>query len=593
MSKKDIAETVPDIGPDDSGEILDGETRDGWQWENTNEGLHRKVKKGDEWVNRWICSPIEPLAFIRDMEGGGMALFLRVKSCSDGDWHEATIPRKLLAGDGMKVRELLLSLGAQISMVRGDRDSLSRYLGFVRPSGRVRSVDTIGWHDDRHVMPGDVVEDLKSGKEAYLISGVSSSAHNLQVKGTLDDWRDNVSRLASGNTRLLLSLGVAFASSLLYVTGDDSGGFHFYGISSRGKSTSLDIAGSVWGGGSAGYVQSWKATDNALESVAREHSDILLAMDELSQAQANSIAQSIYMLGNGRGKIRQNIHGTTRRTARWRTLFLSNGEILIEQKIAEAGGKIAAGVGVRVIDIAADVGIDGGLFEELHGRADGAIFSKEIKAATRAYYGTAGRAFVAKISEDIAASKEVISDLRAAFLDGLIEPEMSGQVRRVLDRFALVAVAGELAIEFGLIACDQGEIQKAARSIFGEWVAARGGVGLSEVASAKKNLREFLAAHGSARFEPWHEKPNNRVTMNRAGWVRYEVLSEGTKDDPEYYFTATAWKAEILQGMSGKIVNQALVDDGILPEVSAVKYWVPSDGSHRLFKVSKSFMASE
>ena len=37
-------------------------------------------------------------------------------------------------------------------------------------------------------------------------------------------------------------------------------------------------------------------------------------------------------------------------------LFLSNGEIALEDKIREGGGRIAAGIEVRVIDLRADAG---------------------------------------------------------------------------------------------------------------------------------------------------------------------------------------------------------------------------------------------
>ena len=61
-------------------------------------------------------------------------------------------------------------------------------------------------------------------------------------------------------------LCAAFAAPLLHHTRSESGGYHFVGPSSTGKSTALIVAGSVWGGGgTGGYVRSWRTTANGLE----------------------------------------------------------------------------------------------------------------------------------------------------------------------------------------------------------------------------------------------------------------------------------------------------------------------------------------
>ena len=50
----------------------------------------------------------------------------------------------------------------------------------------------------------------------------------------------------------------------------EGGGLNFRGPSSIGKTTLLQVGGSVWGGGGlAGYVPTWRTADNGLESGAR------------------------------------------------------------------------------------------------------------------------------------------------------------------------------------------------------------------------------------------------------------------------------------------------------------------------------------
>jgi hypothetical protein len=54
----------------------------------------------------------------------------------------------------------------------------------------------------------------------------------------------------------------ALTGPLLKLLGGEGGGFHFRGGSSIGKSTALNIAASVWGGGGvSGFSRTWRATD--------------------------------------------------------------------------------------------------------------------------------------------------------------------------------------------------------------------------------------------------------------------------------------------------------------------------------------------
>lgn len=122
----------------------------------------------------------------------------------------------------------------------------------------------------------------------------------LSIAGTVDDWRDSVSRLASGNSRLIFALSAAFASSLVKMMGEDFGGFHFRGTSSSGKTTALKMAASVWGD-PATYPRLWRTTANGLEGLAALHNDGLLILDKLSQIDPKEAGEAAYLLANGQG----------------------------------------------------------------------------------------------------------------------------------------------------------------------------------------------------------------------------------------------------------------------------------------------------
>ena len=100
----------------------------------------------------------------------------------------------------------------------------------------------------------------------------------------------------------------------LHLAGQEGGGVNFFGQSSRGKTTLLQIAASVWGrGASPGYVRAWRATANGLEGAAASANDTALVLDELGQVEAREAAAALYSLSNGGGKVRA---GARRRIAR-------------------------------------------------------------------------------------------------------------------------------------------------------------------------------------------------------------------------------------------------------------------------------------
>lgn len=220
---------------------------------------------------QWICSRLEILARTRNSSGEEHGRLLAWRDL-DGKRHEWAMPNRLLAGDGTATREILLSSGVEIAPGNSARQALGEYLGLSRPERTARCVSRPGWHSvgetSIFVLP-DGTTFGESGPEQVVFQTPTLRAHRFAVSGTLEQWKEEIGARCSGNTRLLLAVSTAFAGPLLYITGSESGGIHLFGHSSKGKSTVLQVAGSVWGGGGVrGFVQSWRATDNGLEGEA-------------------------------------------------------------------------------------------------------------------------------------------------------------------------------------------------------------------------------------------------------------------------------------------------------------------------------------
>ncbi|MGQ0519024.1 DUF927 domain-containing protein, partial [Bacillus sp. D-CC] len=65
--------------------------------------------------------------------------------------------------------------------------------------------------------------------------------------GSAKSWRDNVARLAFGNYSMMTGIGAALAAPLIGLVGADGFGIHFYEQSSAGKTTTANVASSLYG----------------------------------------------------------------------------------------------------------------------------------------------------------------------------------------------------------------------------------------------------------------------------------------------------------------------------------------------------------
>ena len=131
-----------------------------------------------------------------------------------------------------------------------------------------------GWYQNVFVLPDHTI-------------GTTTEPVIYQADNLINPYQlRHINRLATphcgvlwGNSRLVLAVSCAFAALLLHPAGAESGGLHFVGESSTGKTTALKVAASVFG--APDYLQRWRATTNGIESLAALRSDTLLVLDEL------------------------------------------------------------------------------------------------------------------------------------------------------------------------------------------------------------------------------------------------------------------------------------------------------------------------
>lgn len=509
---------------------------------------------GEELKKHRICSPIRIVAAVRDADGVNWGRSLLVQDPL-GNWHKHTMPMSELKGSGEEVRGVLLGLGAELEPGVRNKNLLMTYLQVAKPKEMARCVSKIGWHDRVFVFPEETFGNLNSEKVYFQTEG--ECKHGLKQKGTLDDWTAHVASICVGNSRLMFALCVALAAPLFHLVDEENGGFHFRGSSSIGKSTALFLSASVYGG--KDFICTWRSTSNGMEATAVAHNDIVLLLDELGQVDPAQAGEVAYLLGNSQTKQRAGRSGSARRTLSFRSLFLSTGEIGLADHMAVAGRKSNAGQEVRVIDIPADAGAGLGLFENLHGTANGDEFARSIKESTEKYHGTAAVAFIQKLVAADVSLPSLIRGIRDAFVKEVLQEPASGQARRVAGRFGLVAVAGELATRYGITGWKEGAAAEAVAQCFNAWLEARGGPGSIEPKAILSQVRFFFEQHGESRFSSFKEEPD-RVTMHRAGFKKLD----DTGNKLEFFVLPETFKNEVCKGLDARGVARLLVEKGWL-----------------------------
>ena len=450
-------------------------------------------------------------------------------------------------------------MGANISVRRNDREDLARYFLTARPPARARSVFKPGWDRNLFVFPDGTVIGTSTEKVAYQTTDPNNST--FKQSGNLADWKSQVAAHCEGNSRLILAVCAALTGPVLALLGEENGGFHFEGKSSSGKTTALFPACSVWGHPDH-VINSWRATANGIEAKAVLHNDMVYALDEMSQVTPLEVGQVVYMLANGQGKVRSTQHSTAKTVSRWQLMFLSTGEVGLEEHIENGGGKVMAGQQTRLINIPADAGAGHFLFEDIHGHRDGAEFSLFLKTQSSTYHGSAGRAWVAALA-DMSQRTQILATIRDeidTFANAHVPVGADGQVQRVGRRFGLVAAVGEACVRLGILPWSAGEAVTAMQGCLAEWITGRGGVGSLEADQALTQLKRFLETNGESRFtEISHfgeDTPanENRPTNYRVGFRK--VAKDGHTD---YYILPEAYKKDVCAGMNPRQFTQQLL----------------------------------
>lgn len=213
-----------------------------------------------------------------------------------------------------------------------------------------------------------------------------------------------------------------------------------------------------------------------------------------------------------------------------------------------------------------------------------------LRAAASRHRGFALREFVAALlarnNGDLHATGEELDRGCKAWVRRFTEPTADGEVLRVARRFALLAEAGKLAVEVGVLPWAQSDVDWAVKEVFHAWTAARGGQGSAEVAAVKARLRELITRHGASRFQ-WLARPGEKDdeqerllddsefkevrerVIDRAGYWRnmwVPAASGGHTRCRQFLIFPETWSREILCGVDPGAVRDVLIREKVIEE---------------------------
>ncbi|WP_340618336.1 DUF927 domain-containing protein [Xenorhabdus entomophaga] len=496
---------------------------------------------------QWLCSPIEVIGTGID-DNDEQYLIARwqakgnkepvIKGISAADIGEREGWRILKAG------------GVQVTTKSNLRAILADWLIRSHTQELWSITAKSGWHKGAYIMPDGSV--IGVPEQPVLFNGGSAAANAYTVSGTTESWREHVARLADNNPFMMLGVATALAAPMIGMVGADGFGVHLYAQSTAGKTTTADIATSLYGKADEQRL-TWYGTALGIANEALAHNDGLLSLDEVGQgANPKHVHTSAYTLFNGKGKIQGAKEGGNRPLTSWRTVAISTGEKDIPTFLMEAGIKINAGQLVRLLNIPMERA------KTLHGLDSGKAHADALKRGCREHHGAAGRAWIEYLATHQEAARQAYIDAQSRW-SKLIPESYGEQVQRVSDRFAVLEAA--MLLGRAVTGWDERECRDALQYIFNVWVAEFG-TGNKELEQIVEQAVSFLNAHGMSRYAPLPYDERDLPIRDLAG---YREKKGGHDDAPIVFYTLPGtFKQEIAKGFNVDMFADTLVKNGIL-----------------------------
>lgn len=250
--------------------------------------------------------------------------------------------------------------------------------------------------------------------------GFQKLIDSFQSKGTLNSYSKNVFNQIKNLPMVMVMLYASLGSVLLREFGLQPFIVEISGITSTGKTFTLNLVSSVWG--TSELITTWGSTKNSIEAMASFLNSFPMFKDDTRNTNPKFVANATYNFSSGESKSRSNINLTLNAKKEWRNILLSTGEASISNMADEK-----AGVSARVVTLQDQPYPDNFDFTTLD-------------KAFRENYGTLGIAFIKQYESKQEAYKSAFDSYQRYF-----NRKGSNEIMQRLGRaFALLQVTGEI-----------------------------------------------------------------------------------------------------------------------------------------------------
>lgn len=307
-------------------------------YEITQGGIYQTNKQGalEETPFTWtpiIVSKLLPASF------GDVKVELAFKV--NGKWRTGVFKRSVIATSRSIVA--LSDFGADVTSENAG--AVVKWLSAFEQANRAtiptaRRITHYGWITDDQFYPG-ICDDV------YFDSAEAGKSASVGVgKGSLDEWLKVMEPHRQKNPVFRFILASAFAAPLIKPFHQRIFMVYNWGGSQGGKTAALKAALSAWGDPESMMID-FGATKVGLENSAAFFCDLPLGINErqLAGGKQEWLEGLVYMLSEGKGRIRGNKDGGLREQKTWRTVAIANGEESLSASTSQTG------VNTRVIEI--------------------------------------------------------------------------------------------------------------------------------------------------------------------------------------------------------------------------------------------------
>lgn len=451
-----------------------------------------------------------PVTLLEDCVDEDHNCYKKYRVSYDGSTFEKYIPASEF-GDIKKITSIIKGWGLHF-----DKEQLKEVIAYMDRPAPVKAFvmnNECGW---------------RATGEFYLPPldkpSLNSDYNPFVRKGSLEHFKEKIHPFLLRNPLLVFILAYSFLPPFLKKFNLPNFGLHLYGQSSIGKTTLLNLAGSIWGA----PVENWNGTLLGIEELGHRYRDSLLCLDEVHQIKKENLAQIIYTLANGRGRRRFKSREMFKTRPPFTLNFLSNGESSIREKLKD---DFTGGQSIRIIDI--DCHRNFGVFDSSSDPENDINEINKIIAENQNY-----------------PIKELLDrfDEASILFDKIkLENNNKGQLGRVKALFNCIEKAGIVAVEMGIL--PKVNIQRSVEEIFSSLSIPENDS--FEASKAKERLFELIETNAASFF-------------SGGQFERMPYNLKGYKKSGKFYLTASCLKNDICKDINYFSVKETLLKNNII-----------------------------